>query len=67
MTTQPNKHDDVIEEIHEARARIAEKFGGDIAAIVEDARRRQAVAGRPVWQGRREEQGQTADEVSRNP
>jgi hypothetical protein len=43
--------DTVIEEIHRTRERIAEKFGGNIAAILEDARKRQAVSGRVVWQG----------------
>ena len=41
----------IIDEIHRTRERMAEKFGGDIAAIVEDARKRQAASGRPVWQG----------------
>ena len=41
----------IIEEIHRRRQRMAEKFGGDIAAILEDARKRQAASGRPVWQG----------------
>ena len=35
--------DTIIEEIHRTRERMAEKFGGDIAAIVEDARQRQAM------------------------
>jgi len=43
--------DTVIDEIHRTRERIAEKFDGDIAAILEDARNRQAASGRPVWQG----------------
>jgi hypothetical protein len=50
MNPNPVNRDDVIEEIHQTRARIAEKFGGDIAAIVEDARQRQAASGRPLWQ-----------------
>jgi hypothetical protein len=41
--------DTIIEEIHQTRRRIAEKFGGDIATISEDARRRQMASGRPVW------------------
>jgi len=30
---------------------MAEKFGNDIAAILEDARERQKVSGRTVWRG----------------
>ena len=29
----------------------SEAFGGDIGAIIEDARKRQEASGRPVWQG----------------
>ena len=41
--------DTTIEEIHRTRERLAEKFGGDIKAILEDARRHQAASGRPIW------------------
>jgi hypothetical protein len=30
---------------------MAERFGGDIAAILEDARKRQEASGRVIWQG----------------
>jgi hypothetical protein len=30
---------------------MAEKFAGDIAAILEDARKRQEASGRAIWQG----------------
>jgi len=43
--------DTTIDEIHRTRERLAEKFGGDIKAILEDARRRQAASDRPTWQG----------------
>ncbi len=43
--------DTTIDEIHKTRERLAEKFGGDIKAILADARRRQAESGRPVWHG----------------
>lgn len=43
--------DTIIDEIHRTRERLAEKFGGDIKAILEDARRRQAVSGRLTWLG----------------
>jgi len=51
MTQKKNDRDTIIEEIHRTRERMAEKFGGDIAAILDDARKRQAASGRPVWQG----------------
>jgi hypothetical protein len=43
--------DTTIDELHKTRERLAEKFGGNIAAILEDARRRMAASGRPIWQG----------------
>ena len=49
---QKNDRDTIIDEIHQTRRQISEKFGGDIAAILEDARKRQAASGRPVWQGK---------------
>ena len=42
--------DPVIDEIHRVRREIADKFGGDFAAMLEDARRRQESSGRPTWQ-----------------
>lgn len=42
--------DPIIEEIHETRREIAKRFNFDIAKISEDARRRQMLEGRPVWQ-----------------
>lgn len=47
-------HDDVtsdpiIDEIHEARRAMSEKFGGDLKAMLEDASRRQAASGQPTW------------------
>lgn len=38
-----------IEELHRIRREISDRFGGDIDAIAEDAGRRQAASGRPVW------------------
>lgn len=40
----------LIEEIHRVRREISDRFGGNISAIAEDAERRQAIEGRPVWQ-----------------
>ena len=51
MIQKKSNSDTTIEEIHRNRQRMADKFGGDIAAILEDARKRQAASGRPVWQG----------------
>jgi len=41
--------DTVIEEIHETRRAISEKFHGNTAAIAADAAARQSASGRPVW------------------
>jgi len=51
MMSQKNSNSDpIVEEIHRTRERMADQFGGDIDAILEDARKRQAASGRPVWQ-----------------
>jgi hypothetical protein len=51
MTTMT---DLVFDEIHETRRKISERSGGDLRAIVEDARQRQAASGHttsaPDWQ-----------------
>lgn len=49
---QRNDRDTIIDEIHQTRRAIAEKFGDDIVAILDDARNRQAASGRAVWQGK---------------
>jgi len=49
--TRKTDVDTTIDDIHRTRERLAEKFGGDIKAILEDARRRQAASGRPTWRG----------------
>jgi hypothetical protein len=51
MIQKTTNRDPVIDEIHRTRRQMAEKFGGDIAAILEDARKRQAASGRAVWLG----------------
>lgn len=38
-----------IEEIHQTRQEISERFGGDVVAIAEDAARRQVASNRPAW------------------
>ena len=52
MSQKTVDRDSIIDEIHRVRQQMAEQFGGDIAAIHEDARKRQEAAGRAVWQGR---------------
>ncbi len=47
---QNSKTESPIEEIHRIRREISDRFGGDLAAIAEDAARRQAASHRPVWQ-----------------
>lgn len=49
MTQKSSDRDTTIEDIHATRRRIAEKFGHDLAAIVEDARKRQAASGHEIW------------------
>lgn len=51
MIQKSSNRDTTIEDIHRTRRRMAEKFGGDIVAILEDARKRQEASGRAVWQG----------------
>jgi len=41
--------DPVIDEIHRTRREISDRFGGDLHAILADARQRQASSGRAVW------------------
>ncbi len=48
MTQKPTESP--IDEIHRIRREISDRFGGDVAAIAEDAARRQAESNRPVWQ-----------------
>jgi hypothetical protein len=41
--------DPIIDEIHATRRAMAEKFGGDLNAMLEDARQRQEASGRTIW------------------
>jgi hypothetical protein len=41
----------MIDDIHRVREQMAAKFGGDLNAILDDARKRQEASGRAVWQG----------------
>lgn len=49
MTQNSPDRDTTIEDIHATRRRIAEKFGHDLAAIVQDAQQRQAASGHEIW------------------
>jgi hypothetical protein len=57
--------DPIVEEVHRIRAELLARFNGDLHALVEDARRRQAESGRPTVTFRKEtvppETGQNGD------
>jgi hypothetical protein len=50
------KTDSTIDDIHQIRREISERFGGDVFAIAEDAARRRAASNRPVWKPKHDEQ-----------
>lgn len=59
--------DPILEEIHQTRRKISERFGGDLRAILDDARERQAVSGRPIWSPQENiSQGHKATEKAKN-
>ncbi len=41
--------DPILDEIHQTRRAMSDKFGGDFTAMLDDARQRQAASGRPIW------------------
>jgi len=49
MIQKTTERDTTIEDIHRTRERIHDAFNGDLKAMLADARKRQAAAGRPVW------------------
>ncbi len=49
MIQKQTAADPVLDEIHRTRREISERFGGDLHAILDDARKRQAASGRPEW------------------
>jgi hypothetical protein len=51
MSQKTTNSDTTIDEIHQTRQQIAKKFDGNIAAILEDARKRQEASNRPIWRG----------------
>lgn len=52
MTPTPEDRDTTIADIDRTRRRIAEKSGGDLKAILEDAQKRQAASDREIWQSK---------------
>jgi F420-0:gamma-glutamyl ligase len=48
MTLNPEDYGNTIADIHRTRRHIAETFGNDLAAIVEDARKRAARSGHEI-------------------
>ena len=51
MSSKTVIRDLILDEIHRTRQQIAEKFGGDIKAILADAQKRQEASGRAIWKG----------------
>jgi hypothetical protein len=51
MIPKTKNRDTILDELHRIREQLAEKFGYDITAIQEDARKRQEASGRAIWQG----------------
>jgi len=49
MIQKQTTTDPVLDEIHQTRREISDRFGGDLHAILDDARKRQVESGRPVW------------------
>ena len=41
--------DPILDEIHQTRREMSDKFDGDFTAMLDDARQRQAASGRPIW------------------
>ena len=58
------KTDSTIDDIHQIRRDISDRFGGDVFAIAEDAARRQAAANRPVWKPKHDEQSDAPERRS---
>jgi hypothetical protein len=48
MIQKPTTTDTILDEIHRTRREISERFGGDLRAILDDARKRQDAPARPV-------------------
>jgi hypothetical protein len=65
MIQNQSNRDTILEEIHRTRQQMAEMFAGDIAAILEDARKRQEASGRAMWQGPSSNQAPESTESGR--
>jgi len=66
MIQKPTTTDPILDEIHRTRREISERFGGDLRAILDDARKRQAASGRPIWSpGAANQAMQPSGEVAR--
>ena len=57
MMIKKSMADPIIDEIHRTRREMSDRFGGDFVAMLDDARRRQAASGRPIWQPKHDEPG----------
>ena len=51
MIQQRTNLDTAIDDIHRVREQMAAEIGGDLNAILEDARKRQEASGCAVWRG----------------
>ena len=49
MAQKTKTTDSILDEIHRIRREISQRFGGDMKAILADARQRQEASGRPIW------------------
>jgi starvation-inducible outer membrane lipoprotein len=65
-TRNESERDTTIEDIHRIRREISERFGGDVFAISEDARRRQALSGRPTVSYAKPNVSQAGSEAGRD-
>ena len=54
------KTDTTIDEIHQIRREISDRFGGDVFAIAADAALRQAASNRPIWKPKEDNQGNSS-------
>ena len=62
LTTDP-----IVEEIHQTRREMSERFGGDFTAMLDDARRRQEASGRPIWKPKHDEKTDAPEPARRLP
>ncbi|NEX16544.1 MAG: hypothetical protein C1943_07935 [Halochromatium sp.] len=53
--------DTLIEEIHQTRTAISERFHGNITAIADDAAARQSASGRAIWKPETPNKSATSD------